>query len=204
MKFSITLITKAMLLSTAIILSSCGDNAKDGAVKGGTMGAATGAVGGLVTALIFGGDPAEAAARGMVYGGATGATAGAITGNAADSKIAEKRKAKAEVIRKKIGDDAFKGLSALLKCNHKDALSFSEKSKQSQNPNFSVSGYWLEILSYADNSQTTKVKELMPLVIKKDWNVSSDAEANVYLRTLQDKLTDARAEYKVPVSCDES
>lgn len=111
---------------------------------------------------------------------------------------------KADVIRKKIGDDAFKGLSALVKCKHKDSLSFVAKAKQSQNPNFSVSGYWLEVLNYADNSETIKVQEWMPLVVEKDWNVNSEAEANAYLRTLQDKLTDARSEYKLPIACTDS
>ncbi|MFV9614427.1 MAG: hypothetical protein ACNYZG_00625, partial [Gammaproteobacteria bacterium] len=148
MKFSI------IVLSLGLLITACGEHAAKGAGEGATMGAASGAVGGLVSALIFGGDPAEAAARGAVYGGAAGATAGAISGSTVDTKIEEQRSARAEKIRAKIGDDAFKGLSALVTCDHQDALKDAEKAKQSTNPNFAVSGYWLELLSYADQGHS--------------------------------------------------
>lgn len=134
-----------MLLLLATLLTSCGEYAAKGAGEGATVGAASGAVGGLISALVFGGDPMEAAARGAVYGGAVGATAGAMGGSKVDAKIEEQRNARAEKIRAKIGDDAFKGLSALVTCDHQDAMQYAAKAKQSQNPNFSVSGFWLEV-----------------------------------------------------------
>lgn len=191
-----------IVLSLAILITSCGEHAAKGAGEGATTGAVSGAVGGMVSALIFGGDPAEAAARGAVYGGAVGATAGAMSGGKADAKIEEQRNTKAEKIRAEIGDDAFKGLSALVTCDHQDALQYAVKAKQSTNPNFAVSGYWLEVLSYADQGNNDKTKELIPAVVEKDWETNSEAEARKSLLTLQDKLMAIREEYKLPKNCE--
>ncbi len=196
MKFSI------IVLSLGLLVTACGEHAAKGAGEGATMGAASGAVGGLVSALIFGGDPAEAAARGAVYGGAVGATAGAIRGSGVDAKVEEQRNARAEEIRAEIGDDAFKGLSALVTCDHQDALQDAVKAKQSENPNFAVAGYWLEVLSYADQGNNEKTKELIPGVVKKDWDTNSETEARTSLLKLQDKLMAIREEYKLPKNCE--
>ncbi len=196
MKFSI------IVLSVALLITACGEHAAKGAGEGATMGAASGAVGGLVSALIFGGDPAEAAARGAVYGGAAGATAGAISGSKADTKIEQQRNARAEKIRAEIGDDAFKGLTALVTCDHQDSLKDADKAKQSTNPNFTVAGYWLEVLSYADQGNSDKTKELIPVVVEKDWDISSETEARTSLLQLQEKLMAIREEYKLPKKCE--
>jgi len=196
MKFSI------IVLSLGLLITGCGEHAAKGAGEGATVGAASGAVGGLVSALIFGGDPAEAAARGAVYGGAVGATSGAISGSKTDTKIEQQRNDKAEKIRAKIGDDAFKGLSALVTCDHQDALKDAGKAKQSTNPNFAVSGYWLEVLSYADQGNNKKTKELIPGVVEKDWETNSETEARTSLLKLQDKLMAIREEYKLPKNCE--
>lgn len=195
-KFSI------IIFSLGLLLTGCGEHAAKGAGEGATMGAASGAVGGLVSALIFGGDPAEAAARGAVYGGTVGATAGAISGSKTDKKIEQQRNKKAEKIRTNIGDDAFKGLSALVTCDHQDALDDAAKAKQSSNPNFSVSGYWLEALIYADKGNNRKIKELLPDVVEKDWDTNNGTEARASLLQLQDELFAIREEYNLPKKCD--
>jgi predicted small secreted protein len=191
-----------LALALSLLLAACGEYAAKGAGEGATMGAASGAVGGLVSALVFGGDPAEAAARGAVYGGAVGATAGAMSGSKVDTKIEQQREARADKIRKEIGDDAFKGLSALVTCDHADALQFAAASKQSSNPNFAVAGYWLEVLSYADQGKSDKTSELLPAVVEKDWDLSSEANARANLLQLQDKLMVIREEYKLPKNCE--
>jgi len=196
MKFTI------IVLSMSLLITACGEHAAKGAGEGATVGAASGAVGGLVSALVFGGDPVEAAARGAVYGGSVGATAGAISGSKVDAKIEEQRNARAEKIRAKIGDDAFRGLSALVTCDHQDALQDAVKAKQSTNPNFAVAGYWLEVLSYADQGSSEKTKELIPGVVEKDWETSGETEARTNLLQLQDKLMTVREEYKLPKKCE--
>jgi len=191
-----------MILGLCFLVTGCGEYAAKGAGEGATVGAASGAVGGLVSALVFGGDPAEAAARGAVYGGAVGATAGAMGGSKVDTKIEEQRSARAEKIREQIGDDAFKGLSALVTCDHQDALQYAVESKQSNNPNFAVSGYWLEVLSYADRGNNDTINKLLPAVVAKDWNVNSETNARTSLLQLQDKLMAIREEYKLPKKCE--
>lgn len=196
MRFSI------IVLLVSFMITGCGEYAAKGAGEGATTGAVSGAVGGLVGALVFGGDPAEAAARGAVYGGAVGATAGAMGGSKVDSKIEQQRKANEDKIRAQIGDDAFEGLSALVSCDHNDALQHAARSKQSTNPNFSVSGYWLEVLSYADQGKADKANALMPAVVEKDWDIESESVARTNLLQLQDKLMDVREEYKRPRHCE--
>jgi len=191
-----------LMLAAGLSLASCGEYATKGAGEGAVVGGASGAVGGLVSALVFGGDPAEAAARGTVYGGAVGATSGAIVGSQVDSKVEQQRKVQEEKIREKIGDDAFNGLAALLKCGHEEALTDAKKAKQSVNPNYSVSGYWLELLSYADQGDDEKSMSLIPGVVEKDWDVSSDKEAKMNLLQLQDKLMSIREDYKLPKNCE--
>ena len=191
-----------LAIALSLLLAGCGEYAAKGAGEGATMGAASGAVGGLVSALIFGGDPAEAAARGAVYGGAVGATAGAMSGSKVDTKIEQQRKERADKIRSEIGDDACKGLSALVTCDHADSLQFAAVSKQSTNPNFSVAGYWLEVLNYADQGKSDKTTELMPALVEKDWDVSSESIARTNLLQLQDKLIAIREEYKLPKNCE--
>lgn len=191
-----------IILSMGLLITSCGEYAAKGAGEGATVGAASGAVGGLVSALVFGGDPVESAARGAVYGGAVGATAGAMSGSKLDTKIEEQRNAKEEKIRAEIGDDAFKGLSALVTCDHQDALQDAIKAKQSNNPNYVVSGYWLEVLIYADQGSNDKTRELIPGTVDKDWDISSETEARTSLLQLQEKLMAIREEYKLPKKCE--
>ena len=165
------------------------------------MGAASGAVGGMVSALIFGGDPVEAAARGAVYAGAASATVGAISGSQVDAGIKEQRQARENQIRERIGSDAFKGLSALTSCDYEDTLSYAEASKTSENPNYAVAGYWLELLSYADRGDSKEVARLTPAVVAQDWDTADDNQAGVQLRKLEDELKKLRLEYKQPENC---
>ena len=76
------------------------------------------------------------------------------------------------------------------------------RSKQSANPNFAVAGYWLEVLSFADQGNNTKTKELIPGVVEKDWETSSETEARASLLQLQDKLMAIREEYRLPKKCE--
>ena len=184
-----------------VLLSACGEYAAKGAGTGATTGAVSGAVGGLVSALVFGGDAGEAMARGAVYGGAVGATAGAMGGAQVDNKVEQQRQATAEALRTKIGDDAFNGLEALADCKHDVSLKQAELARQSDNPNFSLAGLWLEVLSYADQGNETRARELFPEVVAKDWNIKTEAEAEADMRETLNKLMDIREQYNLPRVC---
>jgi hypothetical protein len=190
-----------ILALVSMLLSACGEYAAKGAGTGATTGAVSGAVGGLVSALVFGGDPAEAAARGAVYGGAVGATAGAMGGAQVDKKVAQQQQATEENLRKNIGDDTFKGLQALADCKHDVALTQAGIARQSENPNFSLAGLWLEVLSYADQGNETRARSLFPEVVKTDWDINTEAEAESTMRKTLNKLMDIREQYNMPRVC---
>ena len=189
----------ALLLGLQI--SACGEYAAKGAGTGATTGAVSGAVGGLVSALVFGGDPAEAAARGAVYGGAVGATAGAMGGAQVDKKISQERQATLDALRDRIGDDAFKGLEALADCDHDVSLKQAGLARQSDNPNFSLAGLWLEVLSYADQGNEAEARKLFPDVVKTDWDIKSETQAETTLQETLNKLMDIREQYNMPRVC---
>ena len=188
-------------LALGLLLSACGEYAAKGAGTGATTGAVSGAVGGLVSALVFGGDAGEAMARGAVYGGAVGATAGAMGGAQIDSKIKEQRQAAENALRSNIGDDAFKGLQALADCEHEKSLKQAGLARQSDNPNFSLAGLWLEVLSYADQGNDTAAQNLFPVVVEKDWDIKSEAEAEATMKSTLTKLMDIREQYSLPRVC---
>lgn len=209
-------VTKVVLLLLAlmwltVLLSGCASDSKtaEGASKGAATGAVSGAVGGMVSALVFGGDPAEAAARGAVYGGTTGAVVGGIAGSQADAQA----KAQTEAQEKKqtddkyaklkadIGDDAYQGLAALAECKHDKSLSQAAKAQKSDNPNFSLAGLWLEVLSYADGRDEAKARSMFPTLVEKDWNIKTEAEAEERMRSALQGLMDIRGEYNLPKVC---
>jgi len=189
------------VLILGVLLSACGEYAAKGAGTGATTGAVSGAVGGLVSALVFGGDAGEAMARGAVYGGAVGATAGAMGGAQVDKKVEQQRQATAEALRTQIGDDAYDGLEALADCEHDVSLKQAELARQSDNPNFSLAGLWLEVLSYADQGNEARARELFPEVVAKDWNIKTEAEAEADMRETLNKLMDIREQYNLPRVC---
>lgn len=172
-----------------------------GATRGATTGAVSGAVGGIFTALVFGGDPGEAAARGAVYGGAVGGTAGAIAGSEADRQVKQQQDAALAKLHQQIGDDTFSGLEALADCRHDVSLRQATKAQQSENPNYALAGLWLEVLSYADQKDEAKARSLFPTLVEKDWDIKSEAQAEGAMRKALNSLMDIREEYKLPRVC---
>ncbi len=173
-----------------------------GASRGAVTGAVSGAVGGLVSALVFGGDPVDRAARGAVYGGAVGATAGAIAGSEVDKKAKAQQEAGLAQLRKDIGEDAYNGLGALADCKHDVSLRQATKARQSQNPNYSLAGLWLEVLSYADQREEAKARALFTSLVEKDWDIKSEAQAEEVMRKALNELMIIRQEYQLPRVCE--
>jgi hypothetical protein len=184
-------------------LSGCasGSKAGEGAAKGAAVGAVSGAVGGLVGALVFGGDPVDRAARGAVYGGTTGGVAGAIAGSEADNREKQKTENQLAQLRKDIGDDAFQGLEALADCRHDEAIQQAGKAQQAENPNHVLAGLWLEVLSYADQKDEAKARNLFPTLIEKDWDIKTEAQAEETMRKALGALMDIREEYELSRVC---
>ncbi len=179
----------------ALGMAGCSSNAGKGAAQGAGTGAIAGAVGGAVTALIFGGDPVEAAARSAVWGASAGAATGAIAGSQADSAAESKRQAEFDKLREEIGDENFAGLESLADCKHDESLRAAAKGRQSKNPNYALAGLWLEILNYADKGQESKARELFPVLVEQDWNIDSTTQAESRMREGTTALGNIREEY---------
>ena len=170
--------------------------------QGAASGAAVGAVGGMVTALVFGGNVGEAAARGAVYGGSTGAAAGAISGAVADSNQKKAQEAaELEALRKRLGDDAFNGLAALVECKHEVAQGYARTAAKSGNTDFALAGLWLQVITFADSRQEDQARALFPELVEKDSKLSSESQAETEMQAALQKLKDIRQEYKLPKDC---
>ena len=188
----------AKILTIALLgvsVAGCETSAGKGAAHGASSGAIAGAVGGAVTALVFGGDPVEAATRSAVWGASAGAATGAIAGSQVDKKVDQQKEAKFAKLREEIGDENFAGLQALADCKHDESLRAAEKGRQSKNPNYALAGMWLEILNYADKGQESKARALFPTLVEQDWNTETTAQAETKMREGTTALGNIREEY---------
>ena len=190
-------------------LAACQSSAGKGAAQGAGTGAIAGAVGGAVTALVFGGDPVEAAARSAVWGASAGAATGAIAGSQADSQAKKQAEQKSHAeteaelakLREEIGEENFAGLASLADCKHDESLKAAAKGKRSNNPNHALAGLWLEILNYADSGREPKARDLFPTLVKQDWNIETTAQAETKMREGITALGNIREEYDRPRVC---
>jgi len=208
------MLSSFVLVLMCFQLTACGSShAAKGARQGAAQGAAAGAVGGLITSLVFGGDPVESTARGAVYGGSAGAVVGGVSGSRVDKQVQAQSQAKAtsqtkaqqdaelEALRKEIGRPAFNGLAALAECRHQDSLKKAIKAQKSKNPNYRLAGLWLEVLNYADMQQQDQVNSLLPVIVKEDWDINSEAEAATATREAAAELITIRKDYELPLIC---
>ena len=197
------------IVLAAFCLSATGcatdSRAAKGAASGATTGAVSGAVGGMMMALVFGGDVVEAGARGAVYGGTVGAVAGGMSGSAADREAAAREQAKLdeeiEEFRKSIGTDAFNGVVALAECKHEIALANAREATNSTNSDYALAGVWVQVLTEADRRNQVEVRALLPELVSRDSEISSEAEAETSISETLQELRDIRQYYELPVDC---
>lgn len=194
-----------VMIALMVGVAACSKQTTQKAGQGAATGAVVGAVGGLVTGLVFGGNAAESAARGAVYGASTGAAAGAMSSAMAESSQKEadqaKQTAELENLRKKLGDDAFEGLKALMECKHEVAGGYGRTAAKSDNKDYALSGLWLQVLTYADSRQEEKARELFPQLIEKDNEISSESQAETQMRDALQELMDIRQQHNLPKLC---
>jgi hypothetical protein len=179
--------------------------AAKGAGQGAATGAMAGAVGGMITALVFGGDVAEAGARGAVYGGATGAVAGGISGSNVDKKVAAQeqaqRDADLERFRAEVGTDAYNGVVALAECKHEIAIANAREAAQSKNRDHALAGIWVVALAEADRQREQEARAMFPEIIARDGEVDTEADAEKLMREALQELGEIRVEYDLPARC---
>ena len=138
-----------------------------------------------------------------MYGGSTGAAAGAMSGAMADSnqKNRSSRPPNWKRLERRLGDDAFQGLEALVQCKHEVAQGYGRTAAKSNNPDFALAGLWLQVIAYADSRQEDQARTLFPDLVAKDNKLSSEAQAETEMEKSLQKLMDIRQEYNLPKSC---
>ena len=194
-----------IMLSVLVLVAACTGQVGQSAARGATTGAISGAVGKAFGALVFGGDPVEAAARGAVVGAAAGATAGAIVGSEKERRAAEQQEAEQEAeleaLRALIGPESFDGLTALAECRHDTALSLAGIAVQSDNADYALAGLWLEALTYTDQRQESEARARYPDLVEQDPEIGSADEAELAMREFIQDLGTIRAEFDLPEVC---
>jgi hypothetical protein len=155
----------------------------------------------MVSALVFGGNVGDAAARGAVWGASTGAVSGAIAGAQADQTKKKQRDATVEKLKQKLGEDAFNGLVALAECKHEVAIGYAKTAAKQDNKDYVLAGLWLEVLTLADQKEEDRARVLFPNLVKKDPEISSNAQAEERMRNALQGLMNIRGEYNLPKTC---
>jgi hypothetical protein len=194
-----------LVLAIPLGLVGCSTESTQGAVDGAVSGAAVGAIGGMVSALVFGGDVGEAAARGAVWAGTTGAVAGGVRGaeQADRNEQARQKKKQQELdrLRREIGDDAYRGLEALAECNHAVAAAYAGTAMDSNNRDYALAGYWLNLMTLAEQGDEAQVEQKLPGLVQYDQDVNDVAEGRRQLDNVLVELADIREEYGKQRSC---
>lgn len=196
-----------LMFAAITVITGCASDsyAARGAGEGAATGAVAGAVGGMVTALVFGGNIAEAGARGAVYGGTSGAVVGGMSGSKIDKAVAEQdraeREAALERLQNRIGPDAYNGVVALAECKHEVAIANAREAAKSRNPDYGLAGVWLVALTEADRKNEQEARAMFPEIIRLDRDIKTEADAEARMRQALQKLGDIRTEYDMPAVC---
>jgi hypothetical protein len=203
----LTAVLLPVFLTAVTLVAGCASDsyAAKGAGEGATTGAVAGAVGGMVTALVFGGNVAEAGARGAVYGGTTGAVVGGMAGSKADKAVADQKRADREAelaeLKSKIGTDAYNGVVALAECKHDLAIANAREAVKSNDKDYQLAGVWVETLTEADRQHETQAHALFPEIVSRDRKIKSESEVEAQMRAALQELGNIRVEYGMPAVC---
>jgi hypothetical protein len=193
----------SLLLCAVILVGACTTNQQQGAAKGAGVGALAGAAGSMMTALVFGGNVGEAAARGAVYGASAGAVGGAVAGSSKDKaeaqQLAAEQQKELDKLRKKIGDDTFSGIQALVQCKHEVALAYGKTAAKSDK--YKLSGLWLQALTLEDQGNMSELNQLAPEIISADSRIKSTEQAVQILKDYKQGLQQIRAQFDLPETC---
>ena len=212
-KTMICLFVCTLFFGTAIdVNADAGRGAASGAAIGGFLG------------LVFGEDLGD-----VVEGAAVGAGAGAIGGAVSGSmkkkeakkrakkqseqeqrqKEKEKKTAQQEAANdqqqqeqeliKAIGEDNYRGLLALVDCEHKRAQALAKAGAASSNPDHKLSSIWLEALIASDLKQKDRTDQLYQQLVSADRDIDTPQQASIEADKV---LMDVRGERRSKgVSC---
>lgn len=179
-----------------ILLTACsGSQTSEGAKSGAASGALGGAVGGMVSSLIFGGNPLSGAASGAAIGAASGAAIGAASGASRD-------KAEKDQYVNELGQYNYDGFVALANCEHGKALELAAQGQQYKDRHHALAGYWLETITYADQSNYQQAEALYPVLEKNDPDLLDRNDTEQALKKAVRDLRNIRVDYNKPPQCE--
>lgn len=146
----------------------------------------------MVTALVAGGNVAEAGAWGAVCGGTTGAVVGCMSGSQADKAAAEQKRAQREAelaeLKKRIGPDAYNRVAALAECKHGVADANAREAIASKNSDYALAGVWVELLSEANRQISDQARALFPEIVRMDRDLRSEEDIELRMQQVLQKL----------------
>ena len=200
----------AGLLKTAICLIICAVFFTGGIHVNADVkrGAATGAAVGGLLGLVFGDDLGDAlggAAIGAGVGAAGGAVSSSMKKKEAEKKAQQQQAAKAQqaadqeqqqeqALIHAIGEDNYRGLVALVDCEHTRAEGLAEAGAASNDPNHRLASLWLKALIANDLKQTERTAELYQQLIAADKDIDTEQQASIETdKVLMDVREERRA-----------
>ena len=178
----VCLIVCILFFSTGIdVKADVGRGAASGAVVGGFLG------------LVFGGDIGDVV-EGAAVGAGAGALGGAVSGSmkkkqdekraqqqqaAIAQQVADDQKRQEQALVSAIGEDNYRGLIALVDCQHERAEALAKAGAASSNPDHKLSSLWLKAIIANDLKQKDRTAELYQQLVSADKDIDTEQQAGI-------------------------
>ena len=183
-----------------ILFFSIGIDVKADVGKGAASGAA---IGGFL-GLVFGGDLGDVV-EGAAIGAGAGAVGGAVSGSmkkkeaekraqqqraqeqkqlqqqqaAAAQKAASDQQAQEQALIRAVGEDNYRGLLALVECEHQRSEALANAGAASSNSNHQLASFWFEALIANDLRQKDRTAKLYQQIVSADADLDTKQQASL-------------------------
>ena len=206
-----------LVLAASVPLAGCasGSQASAGAASGAKSGAIGGVVAGAVGALLWGGNPLEAAVKVGITGAAAGAAVGAVAGAEADAQAkqaasqpppaqpaAQPTSAELAELRAKMGEQAWDAAVLLAHCRHAGAIAAAEAAYAAESDGARrVYALLVEALAAEESGDRETAAALYPRIVAADPTRGSEEAVRVQVLEGVMKLQRLRQDNGLPALC---
>ena len=166
------------------------------------------AVGGFMGLIL--GDDIDDVAAGAVVGAGVGAVSGSMKKKEAEKraqqqkqlqqqtataqKAASDQQAQEQALIRAVGEDNYRGLLALVECEHQRAEALANAGAASSNSNHQLASLWLKALIANDLKQQDRTAELYPQLVSADADIDTEQQASLETdKVLMDVRQERRA-----------
>jgi|GEM_PF-1345079 len=189
----------AMCFIFCILLLNAGIDASAGVFEGA-------AVGGFMGLVL--GDDIDDVAAGAVVGGTVGAVSGSMKQKEAEKRAQQQREqeqrriqsqqaqlqqqqaaaaqqganaqpSKDQALIRAVGEDNYRGLLALIDCDHKRAEALAGVGAASDKPDHQLASLWLKAIIANDLRQNERTTELYPQIVAADRDIDTTQQASL-------------------------